>query len=315
MLKSCNGTNFTFSSFATTSTSNTITSTNAGTSLPALQSSRRLYENITCFVCLNTVKNPVTCRLCESTICENCLEVMKIAGKSCFQRCSGNYKKAHRHMREFLSYSQQDQNQNQEEDKSVITSCVNVIKKQNSEIVLYESNIRSLQLDTTAHILRKAHLRNKSKQLPQNKTVIASNSMNVKQKRQLYEAVITGNVEEFKILTVNCDYPILEEISAHPHSWTSLHYAMHYGQGDIITYILSVLQKEHILKQAMIIESSDGRCPLLSLIQSNALGLNIKQKLLKSIFSRYKLDLSSKVMKELISRKLDNLVPVAPRCC
>jgi len=141
------------------------------------------------------------------------------------------------------------------------------------------------------------------------RNLLVSSNLPVKQKMELYEAAVKGNLSEFKNLILNKMFPILEEVSAHNFFWTSLHYAMHYGQIEIVMFILEHLNSSSTLESAMLLESSDGRCPLLCLLRSNSLDLAKKKDIVEKIFSKYNtLNISAEVKKEMSNRDMDSLL-------
>ncbi len=116
---------------------------------------------------------------------------------------------------------------------------------------------------------------------------------------ELYKTTILGNLEKFKYLIEDRNYPLFEEISTEGFMWTPLHYAMHYGKIDIIKYILQVAQNMNILEEVMKCKSGDNRCPLLCLIRSNSLNLSEKAGLLETILKYHpRLYISPYVLEE-----------------
>jgi len=45
------------------------------------EQNKNLIENMICCVCLNVIIKPFECTLCETLICEDCLQIIQIAGK------------------------------------------------------------------------------------------------------------------------------------------------------------------------------------------------------------------------------------------
>eukprot|EP00340_Litonotus_pictus_P002868 CAMPEP_0170531812 /NCGR_PEP_ID=MMETSP0209-20121228/65352_1 /TAXON_ID=665100 ORGANISM="Litonotus pictus, Strain P1" /NCGR_SAMPLE_ID=MMETSP0209 /ASSEMBLY_ACC=CAM_ASM_000301 /LENGTH=113 /DNA_ID=CAMNT_0010826949 /DNA_START=605 /DNA_END=943 /DNA_ORIENTATION=+ len=92
-------------------------------------------------------------------------------------------------------------------------------------------------------------------------TTKVGSSISSTQKMELYNATIDGELDQFKSLILEKKYPIFEEVSAANFKWTSLHYAMHYGQESVIFFILDYLNKKNCLDSGISSKSSDGRCP------------------------------------------------------
>jgi len=112
-----------------------------------------------------------------------------------------------------------------------------------------------------------------------------------------------------KNLVVSKKYPMLEEVSAHNYYWTPLHYAMHYGQIEIIKFLIEQLKGKGIIESAMKLESNDGRCPLLCLLRSNSINVDKKKEILTKFLQLYpNTFLSNDVRKEARSRDMDGIL-------
>ena len=95
-------------------------------------------------------------------------------------------------------------------------------------------------------------------------------NLSSEQKMALYNATISGDVTKLKSLVYDSQYPLFEEISAKGYFWTALHYAMHYGKIDLITFILSYAEGKNVLNLIIRCKSNDNRCPLLCLLKTTS---------------------------------------------
>ena len=133
-------------------------------------------------------------------------------------------------------------------------------------------------------------------------------NLSVTQKMEMYNACVEGRLTEFKNLVQISKYPVLEEVSAHNYYWTPLHYAMHYGQVEIIKFIFEHLRKQGKLDAAMRLESNDGRCPILCLLRSNNLNIDKKKEILNTVLSLHNFSMSPEAKKEAKNRDMENLL-------
>jgi len=141
------------------------------------------------------------------------------------------------------------------------------------------------------------------------RAALISFNLPINQKMELYNSCVEGRLEEFKNLVINKKYPMLEEVSAHDYYWTPLHYAMHYGQIEIIKFLMEQLKAKGIHESAMRIESNDGRCPLLCLLRSNSINVDKKKEILTKFLQMYpNTNLSNEVRKEIKSRDMDAIL-------
>src|SRR4051812_26268423 len=64
---------------------------------------QEMIKSLYCCICLDIVKAPLECENCESLYCEDCWEIMKIAGRKCVLHCTAPIKKANKFLRDMLS--------------------------------------------------------------------------------------------------------------------------------------------------------------------------------------------------------------------
>ena len=51
------------------------------------EKNKQIIENMICCVCLNVIIKPMECNLCKTILCEECLNIINLAGKKCiFQK-------------------------------------------------------------------------------------------------------------------------------------------------------------------------------------------------------------------------------------
>ena len=138
---------------------------------------------------------------------------------------------------------------------------------------------------------------------------MVSSKLSISEKMDLYNAAVEGRVSDFKNLIEVKQFPILEEVSAKNYGWTPFHYAMHYGKWDIIKYIMQYLHNHQQLNLALMLKSSDGRCPLLCLLRSNTVNIEKKKEIFSNILQNFKyIPINEEVMKELKTRGLAYLL-------
>ena len=138
---------------------------------------------------------------------------------------------------------------------------------------------------------------------------MVTSKLSISEKMDLYNAAVEGRVSDFKNLIEVKQFPILEEVSAKNYGWTPFHYAMHYGKWDIIKYIMQYLQNHQQLNLALMLKSSDGRCPLLCLLRSNTVNIEKKKEIFSNILQNFKyIPINEEVMKELKTRGLAYLL-------
>jgi hypothetical protein len=289
---------------------------------------KEIIKSLYCCICLDIVKSPFECETCESLYCEDCWEMMKIAGKKCVINCTAPVKRANKFVRDMLSKlkikCETCNKSGIDYDIYIKHSEACLINKKISTVeeltkVINEKEQKLQELNTELENLKingsklKTIINNEvpnwggvsKEQLRQS---LMSFNLQVNQKMELYNAVVGGKLNEFKDCILNKKYPILEEVSAHNYFWTPLHYAMHYGKWDIINFILDQLRTAGILEPAMKLQSGDNRCPMLCLLRSNSLSLNDKRDLIDRILQKYNFDISNDVKKEMRNRDMENLL-------
>jgi hypothetical protein len=293
---------------------------------------RGFSDQLICFVCLNIPLTPLECHDCNSVICNECNEILKIAGKMCYSnKCNGNVKKANKFIREVLSklsikcefcerkripYSDYKKHLNQEckkykllPDISKRENLLNSVQEKNVEIQEIKENINKVKLSSTMRII---HNRSLSKKLSLSKENVRNSlityGLSAEGKMELYNSTLKGDIGTFKQLITQEHYPLLEEISAHNYYWTALHYSMHYGREEIIFFILDLLKYTNKLKLALQLESSDGRCPLLCLLRSNKLDIAVKKQLVDKILEKYDIPLNHIVLKDMVNKNFNDIL-------
>ena len=140
------------------------------------------------------------------------------------------------------------------------------------------------------------------------RTTLMSFDLTIEHKMELYYACTEGKLELFESLIKKKKFPLLEEISYKNYYWTPLHYAMHYGQYEIICFILNLLKEDNLLHPAMRIQSNDGRCPLMCLLKSTNLLSIKKEELFEKLTKNYSIEISKEVKKEATTRGLDKIL-------
>jgi hypothetical protein len=286
---------------------------------------QQMISSLNCCICLEIVKNPYECEMCESLYCEDCWDVMKIAGKKCVINCNAPVKVANKFLRDMLSKLKITCNTCgktgikyniyvKHMDACVLNRKISTVEELNKTIreKQYRIDELSAEIDNLKINGDKAKsstsLQSVSYSKEQLRTMLMTFNLNVQQKMELYNAAVEGRINEFKSLINDKKYPILEEVSAHNYYWTPLHYAMHYGQEEIINFILSVLDSAGNLSLAMKLQSDDGRCPLLCLLRSNSLSTDKKKNMLEKSFARYDFEISPEAKKEIRNRDMDYIL-------
>lgn len=273
-------------------------------------------KDMICFSCLNVVLRPVECSVCHSTLCDDCNQILLLAGKGCVTpRCEGVIKKANKFIREALGQfkikcDSCDQScRSYEEYINHIEKCTEYndkeIRKLMKTIKAKDEKIADLEkiLSNERGKVRHSNGINGYTK-DQIRAKLLTVDLPVNCKMEMYNCCVEGRFDDYKRLIERKNYPILEEISAKNYFWTSLHYAMHYGQEDIIHYICDKLDKEGVLHMAMRLEANDGRCPILCILRSNSLNLDKKMSILKKLFDKYDIQINSVINKELSSRNM-----------
>jgi hypothetical protein len=279
-------------------------------------------DSLICCVCLNLVYNPIECTICETLLCTSCYDFNKANGINCVtKRCFGMYKKINRHVREILSLltirCQSCGDLSYSEYYTHINHCISN-KRYTNAILRNELKHKSDRLNALENefkILGMKLLNFKQNNLTmlsklpmeQLRDVIMTYDLPIKKKNHIYQSVIQGDIKEVMKLFYVGNYPLLEEISKKGYFWTALHYAMYYGQYEIICLILNKLLQEGILALAMRLESNDGRCPLLCLLKSSYIDKSNKYELIEKLFVKFNLNLSVQVKTEVKKKGFEHL--------
>lgn len=121
-----------------------------------------------------------------------------------------------------------------------------------------------------AEKVRKKHLLNK---LPNNK------------KLELYNCSVNGDVKTLIKYVEEDNYSIFEEISAAGYFWTALHYAAHYGNIEIVEYVLEKINDNSDKLDMANLQSNLGLSPLFIAL-SNSLDIEKKKRIL-DVFIKY----------------------------
>jgi hypothetical protein len=283
-----------------------------------------ILESMLCCVCMNVVLNPVECTLCETIICEDCLVIIQIAGKNCVtSKCNGKIEKANKFVREVLSnllinceYCHQQKILYKDFSNHLDKLCsvykastreklFKGIKERDEKINEIQKELDSLRVTNNSTVTGEDFSGYSKDSL---RSALLSFNLSVSQKMELYNTCVEGKLNDFRNLVLVKKYPMLEEVSAHNYFWTPLHYAMHYGQLEIIKFIFEQLKKQNKLDAALRLESNDGRCPILCLLRSNNLNLDKKKELLNGILSMHNFPLSAEAKKEAKNRDMESIL-------
>jgi hypothetical protein len=284
---------------------------------------RKILESFTCPICLDIVKNPHQCELCETLYCDECWDFIKIAGKKCVMHCTAPVVKANKFVLDTLSKLRitcETCNKTNIEYNlyimhyEVCGHLQNLVKSGEIERQLEDKRKKIISLDKEIAEIKKNGLSNIGNQKGDfSKSEIQKKlltfSLNATDKVLLYEASVQGKLNEFRTLILDKKFPLFEEVSAAGYLWTSLHYAMHYGKEDIIFFILDhCYNKLNCIDMALNLVSKDGRCPILCLLKSNSNNNEKKKELMKRIISRYKgIKLSEEALREMRVRKMEDI--------
>jgi len=289
---------------------------------------KEVIKSLYCCICLDIVKSPFECENCESLYCEDCWEVMKIAGKKCVINCTAPVKKANKFVYDLLGklrikcdicgkggieydiYIKHMEACLINKKISSLEELNKVLKEKESKIEELSSELENLKLNGNKYkstfgdtpysgsVMTKEQLR----------ANLMSFNLPVSNKMELYNAAVEGRLNDFKDMVINKKFPILEEVSAHNYFWTPLHYAMHYGKLDIVLFIMDHLKSNGILDLAMKLQSDDGRCPVLCLLRSNSLNLEKKKEIMEKILTKYPLEVTNEIRKEMRNRDMESIL-------
>ena len=275
-----------------------------------------LINDMKCPICLKIVCKPLECVLCETLICEDCKFILNLAEQSCVTpNCKGQYEKANKFIREILTalkikcFACGEKNLNYTNYLKHIEECEQYKKNppmamireinKNSEIIKKLKKEYESLVNTNMNNISPDELR----------LNMVTSKLSISEKMDLYNAAVEGRVPDFKKLVEVNNFPILEEVSAKSYGWTPFHYAMHYGKWEIIKYIMNYLNARHQLNLALMLKSSDGRCPLLCLLRSNTVNIEKKKEIFGNILNEFKnITISDEVKKELKNRGLSYMI-------
>ena len=276
-------------------------------------------ESLYCILCSCIVNNPVECKECQSIFCKECWDQLKILGKGCPMRCQkSEIQKANQFVFDVLkklkfkcpicdhgglSYEKFLQHYNVCEIAkmySAINKLEAIEKEKDEEINKIQKKIEDLKNN---RFKEEKEIRYSQDEL---RKLLITNKLDINSKMALYQATISGNLQEFMGM-INKGYPMLEEVSAQSFYWTPLHYAMHYGKMNIAFYILDKLQQEGKYRMAIQLESNDKRTPVLCLLKSNALGANEKKANFIQLCQKYQIYPDEHVRREIKNRNLEEI--------
>jgi hypothetical protein len=288
-----------------------------------------LLDDLVCLICLNIPLEPLQCSTCDMVICKDCLEILYLSEKNCLspecQKTKTNvkvlYSKATKYLKEILSKLNvkccfcNSQEINYEKYQNHLEICLEYKaienkredfikeiqdKKEKEELLLEElkslkSNSKKSKEDTPEEI-----------KIIRDKLIV--NTLSATLKRNYHDHILNGNLTLLmQFININ-NYPIFEEISAKGYFWTPLHYAMHYGQKLIISFLLDLLKKKGLYHEAMRLRSSDLRCPVLCLLKSNSLKNEEKRKLFEYLLEKYDIEVTLSIRKEANAREFNDLL-------
>ena len=273
-------------------------------------------KNFNCAICLDIVRNPYECSKCSTLYCAGCWENMQIAGKPCVYKCVEKVAPAGKFVSSILAN---------------LTFTCEFCSKKGIKYHIYVKHIEVCEAFKNNFSVKdlKAMLSEKEEELDKLKEktstanpkasvfmddaldpeTIRSMCMTVdmtpKGKFEMHSVITQDDLKSLKNLIENQGASVLEEISAPGHFWTPIHYAMHYGSYQIIAYLLIKLQEHNILDLAMLLQSKDGRCPLLCLLRSNKMERDQKKQLIQKIMQNFpNIKLSKAVITELKNKNI-----------
>lgn len=285
------------------------------------QEYKDLINSLGCCICLCIVKSPFECTNCQSLYCEECWDQMKIAGKKCVVHCTAEVRKANKFVHDMLNklIIRCDECKKSGIEYKIFVKHIEVcllnrkissveelskaVKEKDFKILELTTQIENLKINNNNQITNSGVLTKEEIRLQ-----LMTFNLQVGQKMELYNAAVEGKLNDFKNLITTKKYPILEEVSAHNYFWTPLHYAMHYGQADIVYFILEKLNEMGILENAMKLQSDDGRCPMLCLLRSNSLQIDKKKAIIEKIFAKYNFEINNDIRKEMRNRDMEYLL-------
>lgn len=280
-----------------------------------------ILPSFVCPICLDVVKNPNQCETCDSLYCLECFEFLKTGGGGCVMKCkNAKFKKADRFVLDTLSKLKitcetcKKKNIDYNLYITHFEACVHISNLLNNDIEslinekqlkVFELTADNEKLKSTGSLMFTENIANLSTEDIRKK--LLSFDLPATNKVQLYESTVNGNITLFKELILKKKFPIFEEVSAQGYLWTSLHYAMHYGQEEIILFILDYLKTQlNCLELGLRLTAKDGRCPFLCLLKSNSINNDKKKDILVKVLNKYKpVYVSEQVKVELRVRKME----------
>lgn len=273
-------------------------------------------KNFNCAICLDIVRNPFECSKCSTLYCSGCWDNMKIAGKPCVYKCVEKVAPAGRFVSSILAnlsftcefcnkkgikyhiYVKHIEVCEAFRNNFGIKDLQGMLQEKEDELAALKAKIEqpnpkaSVYLDSS---LDPETIRN----------MCITNKLPPKGKFDLHSAITKGDLTQLKSMIDDQGYPVLEEISAPGYFWTSIHYAMHYGNYAIIEYLLKKLQQQNVIELAILIQAKDGRCPVMCLLKSNKLEREEKKTIIKKILMNFpNVKLSKAVVLELKNKNI-----------
>ena len=280
-----------------------------------------LLDEMLCPICLKVLLDPIECDKCQAIICENCYFILKSADKNCFNEgCKGKYIKANKYVRNILNELEikcqgcEKDNINYTDYLTHIKTCKEYLKNPilNKIIQINKKTEEIEKLQKEKEELVKLARKKCIGDDQELRKRFLTNELNTENKMRFYKAAVDGNLELYKQYlngsTYNPPFSIFEEVSEKGHGWTTFHYAMHYGRWNIIRYIIEYLISKEQVNIMLRLKSKDGRCPLLCLLKSNVLKLDIKRDIFDKIITNFTIPISKEVRAELENRGFKELV-------
>ena len=280
-----------------------------------------LFDEMRCPICLKILLDPIECDKCQAIICENCYFILKSADKNCFNEgCKGKYIKANKYIRNLLNELEikcqgcEKDNINYIDYLTHIKTCPEYLKNPilNKIIQINKKTEEIEKLQKEKEELVKMARKKIMGDDQELRKKYLTNKLNTENKMRFYKAAADGNLELYKTyVNGSAYYPpfsIFEEVSENGYGWTTFHYAMHYGRWNIIRFIIEYLILKDKLNIMLRLKSKDGRCPLLCLLKSNAIKLDIKRDIFDKIITNFTIPISNEVRIELDNRGFKELI-------
>ena len=280
-----------------------------------------LLDEMLCPICLKVLLYPIECSKCQAIICENCHFILKSADKNCFNEgCDGKYIKANKYVRNILNELKikcqgcQKDNIRYTDYLTHIKSCVEYLKNPilNKIIQINRKTEEIAKLQKEKEELVKVAKKKSLGDDQELRKKYLTNKLSTDNKMKFYKSAIEGNLELYKMYITgsayNPPFNIFEEVSAPGYGWTTIHYAMHYARWNIIRYIIEYLIINDKIKIALRLKSKDGRCPLLCLLKSNAIKIEVKKETFDKIISNFAIPICDEVRKELDNRGMKDIL-------